>query len=149
MSTLPFGQDRALPDTAIEADVDASSAAIDRTAYEGQWSLIWRKFSRHKLGVAGGVVVILLYIIAAAPDFFSPTGPEVYNPRYTYAPPQPIHFLLDTEEGVVFRPHVKAYNSVLDYDSGRRVFETSEEEIHAVGMFVSPDPDRHPPVRHA
>jgi|TARA_A100001391_G_scaffold86805_1_gene57076 peptide/nickel transport system permease protein len=142
MSTLPFGQDRALPDTAIEADVDASSAAIDRTAYEGQWSLIWRKFSRHKLGVAGGVVVILLYIIAAAPDFFSPTGPEVYNPRYTYAPPQPIHFLLDTEEGVVFRPHVKAYNSVLDYDSGRRVFETSEEEIHAVGMFVSGEPYR-------
>lgn len=142
MSTLPFGQDHALPDTATKADIDASSAAIDRTAYEGQWSLMWRKFARHKLGLAGGVVVILLYIIAAAPEFFSPTGPEVYNAQYTYAPPQPIHFLLETEEGTVFRPHVRAYNSVIDYDSGRRVFETSEEEIHEVGLFVSGEPYR-------
>ncbi len=142
MSTLPFGQDHALPDTATKADIDASSAAIDRTAYEGQWSLMWRKFARHKLGLAGGVVVILLYIIAAAPEFFSPTGPEVYNAQYTYAPPQPIHFLLETEEGTVFQPHVRAYNSVIDYDSGRRVFETSEDEIHEVGLFVSGEPYR-------
>src|SRR5690606_16558738 len=84
MSTIPFGEDKALPDRTIETEIDASEAAIDRTAYEGQWSLMWRKFTRHKLGVAGGVVVIVLYIIAAMPEFFSPTGPEVYHPSYTY-----------------------------------------------------------------
>ncbi|WMT88619.1 ABC transporter permease [Pelagibacterium sp. 26DY04] len=142
MSTIPFGQDKALPDRTIETEIDASEAAIDRTAYEGQWSLMWRKFTRHKLGVAGGVVVIVLYIIAAMPEFFSPTGPEVYHPSYTYAPPQQIHLFLETETGTEFRPHVKAYNSVIDYDSGRRVFETSPDEIHEIGLFVSGEPYR-------
>ena len=142
MSAIPFGQDKALPDRTVETEIDASEAAIDRTAYEGQWSLMWRKFTRHKLGVAGGIIVIILYIIAAMPEFFSPTGPEVYNPGYTYAPPQQIHLFYETETGSEFLPHVKAYDSVIDYDSGRRVFEVSPDEIHEVGFFVSGEPYR-------
>lgn len=104
--------------------------------YDGHWALVWQKFLRHKLGVAGGIVVILAYIVALIPEFLAPVTLEAYNPSYSYAPPQAIQWGRDTGEGWRFRPHVNAYKTEIDYNSGRRLFAADPETVILIGLFV-------------
>ncbi|MHA6691947.1 ABC transporter permease [Devosia sp. A449] len=104
--------------------------------YDGHWALVWQKFLRHRLGVAGGIVVILAYVVALIPEFLAPVTLEAYNPAYSYAPPQTLHWGRDDGEGWRFAPHVNAYKSVIDYNSGRRLFEENPEQPINVGLFV-------------
>jgi len=110
--------------------------------YDGHWALVWQKFLRHRLGVAGGIVVVLAYIVALVPEFLAPVTLESYLPAYSYAPPQPIHWGRDDGEGWRFFPHVNAYKSVIDYNSGRRLFEEDPETPIALGLFVRGEPYR-------
>ena len=41
-------------------------------AVAGQWQLAWWKFRRHKLAVAGGIVVLLIYLVAVFAEFLAP-----------------------------------------------------------------------------
>ena len=104
--------------------------------FDGHWTLVWRKFLRHKLGVAGGVLVLLAYLVALVPEFLAPVTLEAYNPAYSYAPPQPLHWGRDDGHGWSFAPHVNAYKSVVDYNSGRRLFEEDPTNPIPVGLFV-------------
>ena len=104
--------------------------------YDGHWALVWQKFLRHKLGVAGGVVVILAYIVALIPEFLAPVTLEAYNPSYSYAPPQAIQWGRDTGDGWHFLPHVNAYKTEIDYNSGRRLFVADLDTVIPIGLFV-------------
>lgn len=104
--------------------------------FDGHWALVWQKFRRHKLGVAGGIVVILAYLVAAIPEFLAPVTLEAYNPAYSYAPPQPLHMGRDDGKGWTFGPHVNAYKSEIDYNSGRRTFVEDETQPIYLGLFV-------------
>lgn len=99
--------------------------------------LVWRKFRRHRLAMVGAVLTISFYLIAAFAPFFAPFGPNEYQSRYTYAPPQPVQWLRTTPEGrTVFGPHVQGLTVKIDYDSGRRLFERDPETIVPIRMFV-------------
>jgi len=104
--------------------------------YDGHWALVWQKFLRHKLGVAGGIVVILAYVVALIPEFLAPVTLEAYNPSYSYAPPQAIQWGRDDGEGWHFLPHVNAYKTEIDYNSGRRLFVADPETVIPIGLFV-------------
>ena len=104
--------------------------------YDGHWALVWQKFLRHKLGVAGGIVVILAYIVALIPEFLAPVTLEAYNPSYSYAPPQAIQWGRDTGDGWHFLPHVNAYKTEIDYNSGRRLFVADLDTVIPIGLFV-------------
>lgn len=104
--------------------------------YDGHWALVWQKFLRHKLGVAGGIVVILAYIVALIPEFLAPVTLEAYNPSYSYAPPQAIQWGRDDGEGWHFLPHVNAYKTEIDYNSGRRLFLADPDTAIPIGLFV-------------
>ncbi|MBV8716229.1 MAG: ABC transporter permease [Chloroflexi bacterium] len=100
-----------------------------------QWQLMWWRFSRHKLALASGVVVIGIYLVAIFAEFIAPYAPDVVNARYLYAPPQPLH-LFSTEGGFHFAPHVFGYKSVVDAAAGRRNFTVDETQVVPVGLFV-------------
>jgi peptide/nickel transport system permease protein len=104
--------------------------------FDGHWALVWQKFLRHRLGVAGGIVVILAYVVAVIPEFLAPVTLEAYNPAYSYAPPQSLHLGRDDGEGWRFTPHVNAYKSEIDYNSGRRTFVEDETQPIDLGLFV-------------
>jgi peptide/nickel transport system permease protein len=125
--------------TVLFAETAAPAAAeaelrrdVDAVAYEGQWALMWRKFRRHKLGVLGGIIVLVLYAVALIPEFLAPATTEAYQARYTYAPPQPIHLFRDGQ----FMPHVNGYRSEIDYNSGRRTFAVDEATVVPLGLLV-------------
>ncbi|WFE73360.1 ABC transporter permease [Roseinatronobacter sp. S2] len=120
-------------DTAIEDDAKVVSNDI---AVAGQWSLVWRKFKKHKLAMIGAYVVGLFYLIAIFAEFLAPQLPNAYNARYTFAPPQTLSFIRQTDDGIRIQPHVYGYTAEVNPDSGRRTFSIDEDEIIPVGFFV-------------
>ncbi|WP_240233155.1 ABC transporter permease [Devosia lacusdianchii] len=108
--------------------------------FDGHWSLVWQKFIRHRLGVAGGIVVMLAYIVALIPEFLAPVTLEAYNPAYSYAPPQAIQWGRDDGNGWQWRPHVNAYKTEIDYNSGRRLFAADPQTVIDIGVFVAGEP---------
>jgi peptide/nickel transport system permease protein len=77
------------------ADVAAGKQAEDRVAVASNWRLVWWRFRRHHLAVASGVLLIFMYLIVLAPDFFSTQDPERTDARQAFIPVQTVHFFDD------------------------------------------------------
>ncbi|CAA9575531.1 MAG: ABC transporter, permease protein 2 (cluster 5, nickel/peptides/opines) [uncultured Thermomicrobiales bacterium] len=123
------------------------AAEPDTTVYvASQWKLMWWKFRKHKLAMIGGVVVILLYLIAIFAEFLAPTDPTLvrggYNTSvpYTYAQPQRIRFLDRGEGGTSFRPHVYDYTVAIDRTSLRRTFVQDDTKKIYLRLFAQGTP---------
>jgi len=101
-----------------------------------QWKLVWWKFKRHKLAMAGLVIVLLLYLIAAFAELLATRNPNEVNAAYTYAPPQRLGLFREEDGERVFGLHVKGYQSEIDPDTFARTFTINEDEIVPVGFWV-------------
>ena len=117
------------PDTGIP---DGSGADVVQYERAGQWRLAWWKFKRHRLAVAGGMVVLFVYLVAAFAEFLAPQTPGAYTARYTYAPPQQLHLW---DEGG-FNLHVNGYKVVINKQSFAREFAIDPGQKIPVGFFV-------------
>lgn len=103
----------------------------------GQWRLIWHKFKRNRVAVFAAIVVIVFYLIALFAEFLAPSVPSKAQPRFTYAPPQSIEWMLTDKQGERhFKPHVKGYAMTVDQASLRRSFTLDESKIIPLGLFV-------------
>ncbi len=116
--------------------ISRSDAADPSPSVVTPGQLVWRKFRRHRLAMFGGVLTLLLYLIAIFAPFVAPFGPNEYRSQYTYAPPQPIRWVHTDESGrVVWGPYVHDLAVSLDYASGRRVFEVDPESRIPLRLF--------------
>jgi peptide/nickel transport system permease protein len=66
-------------------------------------ALAWRRFRRSKVGIAGGVILIVLYLIAILAGFLSPYNITTQHFEYPYAPPMRLHLV---HEGRFIGPFV-------------------------------------------
>lgn len=120
----------ALPSPAAEPeDVDGRLVGLERA---DAWQLAWWKFKKHKLAVASGFVVLLIYVVAAFAEFLAPYGPGDYKARYTYAPPQSLHIW----DGDKLRLHVLGYEVSFNPESYEREFVVDPTQKIPVGFFV-------------
>jgi peptide/nickel transport system permease protein len=67
------------------------SAKLRSLAAAGQWRLTWRRFRRHRLAVACGVLVLLFYTVVLFAEFFATTDPNRPSASFSLMPPQPVH----------------------------------------------------------
>ncbi len=82
---------------------------VTREPDAGQWRLMWQVFRRHRLAMLGGVVVILLYLVAAFAEFLTPYDPSDFSSRHVYHPPQALSLIDTAADGSwSLRPHVQA-----------------------------------------
>ncbi len=103
--------------------------------------LIWRRFKRHRLGVIGGAVAAVIYLVAAFAEILAPHAQGTYKARDVYAPPQMVRLLRTDEDGRrQFQLHVLGYRSSIDYNSGRRNFEIDPGKVIPLGFWVKGDP---------
>lgn len=116
-----------------------SSEKEARVFVASQWQLMWWRFSAHKMALISGIVVILIYLVAAFAEFLAPYLPDEVNAKLLYAPPQTL-YLFDTENGLKFDPHVYGYKSVVDIAAGRRTFTVDKTQRIPVGFFVKGAP---------
>jgi peptide/nickel transport system permease protein len=103
-----------------------------------QYKLVWWRFRRHKLAVAGLVVLALIYLVAAFCEFWAPTTPDTYRATYSYAPPQRIHVSFDG--GVHF--FVYEYDSKANPQTLQREFVEDKSKPVALRFFARGEPYR-------
>lgn len=103
-----------------------------------QWQLIWYKFSRHRLAVACGVIVLLLYVIAAFVEFIAPYDPEAQSARNAYHPPTAVH-IFDTEGNLHF-PFIYGTASKRNLDTLELEFTEDTSVRHPIQLLVKGDP---------
>lgn len=127
---------------AVETMTDtALPVAIKRAKRESQFALMWRRFKQHKLALVSLWIVIAFYLVAMFAEFLAPTDPSAYSARYTYAPPQGIHFISTNEDGSwAFGPYVNGYKSEVDPKAMRRTFVIDPEEIIPLQLFAPSKP---------
>lgn len=112
-----------------------------RARRESQLGLMWRRFKRHKLALVSLWVVVIFYLVALLAEFLAPTDPGTYSARYTYAPPQGIHFFAVNEDGDwEFGPYVNGYKTEIDPVALRRTFVIDEETRIPVKFFAESKP---------
>lgn len=119
----------------------APATAPRRTVRESQFGLMWRRFRQHKLALVSLWIVGLFYLIAILAEFLAPVDPSHYSARYTYAPPQGLHFIAQTEEGGwEFGPYVYGYKTEIDPVALRRTFVLDDTVRLPVRFFVESEP---------
>lgn len=124
-----------------EAPAETERPQDEGTIYvASQWTLIWRKFRKHKLAMLGGTVTILFYLVVVFAEFLAPFPSHAFSAQYTYAPPQPLHLFETTEQGRRLRPYVNGYKVEVDPVALRRTFVVDEEQKIPVRFFVHGTP---------
>jgi len=126
--------------TETMADI-AVPVTLKRVKRESQFALMWRRFKRHKLALISLWVVGAFYLVALLAEFLAPTDPAAYSARYTYAPPQGLHFISTNADGSwAFGAFVNGYKTEVDPKAMRRTFVIDPEVVIPVSFFVPSDP---------
>ncbi|MBI4667115.1 MAG: ABC transporter permease [Nitrospinae bacterium] len=63
------------------------------SAHGGYWAIFWRRFRRNKLAVAGGAIVLSLFVVAIFAGIIAPYDPSVIDTARILAPPSSDHIL--------------------------------------------------------
>jgi peptide/nickel transport system permease protein len=82
----------------------SSPVKIAAKAGYSQYRLLWRRFRRHRAGMAGGIAILLVVCASFLAEFLSPHHFNTRYFEYVHLPPQRVHFFSD--EGFHLRPFV-------------------------------------------
>ncbi len=102
---------------------------------EGYFQLVWRRFRRSKASIVGGLMVLILCVLAIFADFFSPVSLYQIDLKATFIPPMSIHFI---DKGGKFHPIPFVYNSIytLDPKTFRVMWEEDTSQVYPIKFFV-------------
>lgn len=103
------------------------------------WQLMWRRFLRNRLAVAGTIMLIVLYLLAIFADFFSAYDYLEKSQDYVLLPPQLPRFV-DAQGRFHLRPFVYGTETVLDVHNLRYVHEPDPNTIYPIRFFVRGKP---------
>jgi len=115
-------------------------AAEERIYVASQWQLAWWKFRKHKVAVAGTIVILLLAVLGLFCEFFAPEDPHIYDVDYTYGPPQRLRFVDETGFGL--QPFVYGHTSSRDPETLVVIYVLDQTQRHNVSLFVRGAPYR-------
>jgi len=121
----------------------ASSAADSADAPRSQLTqaqVVWRRFRRHRAGMAGGLLLLAIGLTALFADALAPHHPFARHSNYVHAPPQTIRFL--SEEGFHWRPFVYGIEVRRDLETGLKTYLPDKDERYPLRLFVRGDPYR-------
>lgn len=110
-------------------------------APEGGYSpgtLAWRRFTRSRTGVLGGVILVVLYLTALFSQFLAPYDITTQH-REVHQPPQPIRIWHD---GRPAWPFTYAMVQARDPVTFQRVYQVDESQRLPIRLFVRGEPYR-------
>lgn len=86
----PAAPEPAATATALLPAASPAARGDERMAVASQRQLVWWRFRRHKLAVAGAIVIVLFYLVALSADFLSTVDPSAADASHVLVPPQGI-----------------------------------------------------------
>ena len=102
-----------------------------------QWQLMWRKFRRHRLGYASGILLLFGYFLAVTYDFWIPYDFTDRHDKLS-SPPTRIHVI--DASGTWQMPFIYGTQSIVDSQTFKRTFVEDPERIHPIGLFTQGAP---------
>jgi peptide/nickel transport system permease protein len=112
---------------------DTAQGGDERIYRATQWQLMWWQFRKHKLALAGVVILLVLYGVAIAPGAFAPADANARFPGYESSPPTPVHFW--DEEGLQ-RPFVYKLKRTVDPVTVQVLFVEEKTKKYPILFFV-------------
>jgi peptide/nickel transport system permease protein len=85
----------------------------EKELHESYVQLVWQRFKKSRPAIIGGLMILMLAILAVFSDFFSPTDPLKLDMPASFTPPQRVHFI-DAEGKFHLRPFT--YLQVVELD---------------------------------
>ena len=85
-----------------------------RSTSPRQWQLMWWRFTQHRVALASGIVVLLIYVVAMFPEFLAPDPSDIVNAPLRCTRRRSRSICSRTDAGLRFAPHVDGYRSVVD-----------------------------------
>ncbi len=117
-----------------------SAEVADAAAPLTRGRLIWAKLVRNRLGVVGGVCLVLLAGVALFADFLAPYGTDEGHSQKN-APPQAVHFARAGEQRPGW-PFVYGYGSTFDRATLTQTFTEDPQTTSEVRLFAQGVPYR-------
>jgi peptide/nickel transport system permease protein len=93
---------------------------------------MWWRFQKHRLAMAGTVVVLLFYLVVVLADFLAYSNPLASEAQRSLLPPQRIHWF----DNGRFAPHVYELTGRRDPMTFKRVYTPDPEKKIPVRFFV-------------
>jgi len=118
----------------IEDPLDEGQKIEEKIAVATPGQLMWWKFRKHKMAVASGIVLIIIYLVAIFCEFVAPYGPDDTFIRYKLAPPTKIR-LIDSQ-GKLRAPFVYQIVRTRDPETLRNLYNENKEVIYPVRLIV-------------
>ncbi len=102
---------------------------------ESYFQLVWRRFRRSTASIIGGLMVVVLLMLAIFADFFSPTTIYGVDLKSAFIPPQQVHFI-DHQGQFHLRPFVYNYIYTLNPLTFQVNWQEDESKIYEIKFFV-------------
>ena len=117
-STTPFGE----------------SEEAQRYYSATQWQLVWWRFKRHRLALAGGFVLAFMALTGIFAEFLAPYSGTTRNTDYLLGPPQIPRFW--NEQGFTLWPFVPGVTTERDPVTLRRIAKVDPSVRRRIQFFV-------------
>jgi peptide/nickel transport system permease protein len=109
---------------------------MERYYMASQWRIMWWKFRRHRLAVAAGAVLLVMYLSVMICEVLAPYNLHSRHINSIYAPPQTVHLF---HEGAFIGPFVYGFNFRLNMENLRREYTPDPVKIQPLRFFCLSD----------
>jgi peptide/nickel transport system permease protein len=116
--------------------VERMSAEQERYYLASQWKMMWWKFLRHRIAVVSGVILLILYASILVSEILAPYNLATRHSKFTYAPPQAIHFF---HEGEFVGPFVYGLSYELNMDNLKKEYKEDTSKVQRLRFFCTGD----------
>ncbi len=106
--------------------------AQERFYMASEWRMVWWKLRRHRVAVAAGAVLLIMYLSILICEFLAPYGLDARNTDFIYAPPMRVHVF---DNGRLVAPYVDGYDYRLDMTNLERVYTPDPKKRQTIRFF--------------
>ena len=102
---------------------------------EGYFELVWRRFRRSPASIVGGLMVVILFVLAFFSEFFSVGPTNTIDLNAAFIPPQQVHFF-DEQGQFHFIPFVYKVENTIDVKTFRVMWAENKDKTYNLQFFV-------------
>ena len=116
--------------------IEEMTEAQAKVHLASQLKLMWWKFKRHRIALASGIFLLLLYGMIIIAEFLAPYDLHTRNVDFIHSPPQRVHLFQD---GNFVGPFVYGREMSLDMQSLKRVYTNKKDDVQPLRFFCRGD----------
>ncbi len=117
-------------------EVESLTAEQERYYLASQWRMMWWKLKRHRLAVASGIVLLVMYASILVSEILAPYNLHSRHTDFIYAPPQGIHLF---HEGRFVGPFVYGFDYRLNKENLKREYSENPAVIQPLRFLCLGD----------